>query len=202
MKKRILILCEGQEEKPYIDKIISFPSISKNYAFGEPVNVKGNGNIIGKYQDEYQRNHYDLILIFCDADRGSKQYKEIVSLLGIQIFGSEEKGNLVFIFVNPVTLQVVLSHFDKVNMTHKAKSKNNELIKKITGIENYKANQFQIKELMSKINYSNYKTMKDNIRDLPNSINECPSTNFYQFLLNIENDDTSWVDDINDKLNS
>jgi hypothetical protein len=31
-RKRILILAEGFEEKPYIEKIIHLPYISKNYS--------------------------------------------------------------------------------------------------------------------------------------------------------------------------
>ena len=48
MKKSILILAEGYEEKPYIDKILHFPSISKNYSIKEAINLKGNGRITSR----------------------------------------------------------------------------------------------------------------------------------------------------------
>lgn len=45
-KKNILIISEGFEEKPYIDKILSFPNINKDvYNFPPSVNAKGNGKI-------------------------------------------------------------------------------------------------------------------------------------------------------------
>ena len=73
-KKNILILAEGFEEKPYNDKILSFPNINKSvYRFGDTINIKGNGNIPARYQYEIQRGFYDIVLIFCDADKGSEQ---------------------------------------------------------------------------------------------------------------------------------
>ena len=69
-KKNVLIIAEGQEEKPYIDKILSFPNIDKNaYFFAPAVNAKGNGNISARYQFEIQRGFYDIVLVFCDADK-------------------------------------------------------------------------------------------------------------------------------------
>ena len=52
-RKNVLIIAEGYEEKPYIDKILSFPNINKDvYNFGPTVNAKGNGNIVARYQFE------------------------------------------------------------------------------------------------------------------------------------------------------
>ena len=59
-------------------------------------------------------------------------------------------------FVNPVTMLVVLSHFDKIQALSKSKKQNAEIIKKLTGIENYDAKDDQIKGLISKISYKNY----------------------------------------------
>ena len=74
-RRNILIIAEGFEEKPYIDKILSFPNINKKlYHFSETINVKGNGNIPAKYQFEQQLDYYDIVLIFCDADNGSEHF--------------------------------------------------------------------------------------------------------------------------------
>lgn len=71
-RKRIAILCEGFEEKPFLEKILSFPCINQSlYELGPIVNAKGNGSLFPKFQDMYGKNLYDLILIFCDADKGS-----------------------------------------------------------------------------------------------------------------------------------
>lgn len=63
-KKRVLILAEGYEEKYHIDKLINFLCISKSYCFGQTINLKGNGQIIPRYQYLFQLNKYDLILVF------------------------------------------------------------------------------------------------------------------------------------------
>ena len=74
-RKNVLIIAEGFEEKPYIDKILSFPNINKTvYSFAPTINAKGSGNIQARYQYEIQRDFFDVILIFCDADKGSEPF--------------------------------------------------------------------------------------------------------------------------------
>lgn len=64
-RKNILIIAEGFEEKPYIDKVLGFPNINKDaYNFADTINIKGNGNIPARYQYEIQRGFYDIVLIF------------------------------------------------------------------------------------------------------------------------------------------
>ena len=135
-KKNILIISEGFEEKPYIDKILFFPNINKTvYNFPPSVNAKGNGRIFARYQYEIQRGFYDLILVFCDADKGSEQFLSIVHEIGEKFFSSKERGFEVFIFANPVTLQIVLSHFGDVSLTKVAKKSNADAVEKLTGIK-------------------------------------------------------------------
>ena len=199
-KKSILILAEGYEEKPYIDKILHFPSISKNYSIKETINLKGNGRIVSRYQYELQCGRYDLILVFCDADEGSKQFHDMVCEIGKNVFGDRDKGILVFIYSNPVTLQIVLSHFSKVELKDKAKKQNQQIIFELTGIKNYDAKEDQIKELIDKITYTNYQTMKDNLKDISSNYKDIPSTNILLFLNRFESDDVSWVDEINKEM--
>ena len=196
-KRSILILAEGFEEKPYIEKIITFPSISKNYIFSPIVNLKGNGNIVARYQYEFQTNRYDLILVFADADKGSSQFINIIEGLGEKVFGDKDKGKLVFMYVNPVTLQLVLSHFGDVLLKNVGKKENSKIVEELTGISNYDAKDDQIKEMISKITYTNYKKMKERIKNISNDYHIVPSTNILSFLNNFENDDTSWIDEIN-----
>ena len=141
-KKNILIISEGFEEKPYIDKILSFPNVNKDvYNFPPSVNAKGNGKIFARYQYEIQRGYYDLILVFCDADKGSEQFLSIVYEIGEKFFSSGEDGFKVFIFANPVTLQIVLSHFGDVLLTKVSKKSNADVVESLTGIKNYDASQ-------------------------------------------------------------
>lgn len=198
-KKNILIISEGFEEKPYIDKILSFPNINKKvYRFLPSVNVKGNGKIFARYQYEIQRGFYDLILIFCDADKGSEQFLSIVHEIGQKFFSAKEQGFHVFIFANPVTLQIVLSHFGDVALSKVSKKANADIVERLTGIQNYDASQEQIAEMISKIHYSSMGDFKERLSSISNSFKDMPSTNFLLFLDRFESDDPSWVDEINE----
>lgn len=197
-KKNILIISEGFEEKPYIDKILSFPNVNKDvYNFPPSVNAKGNGKIFARYQYEIQRGYYDLILVFCDADRGSEQFLSIVYEIGEKFFSSREDGFKVFIFANPVTLQIVLSHFGHILLTKVSKKTNADVVESLTGIKNYDASQEQINEMIGKIHYRSMEDFKGRLSSISYDFNDLPSTNFLLFLNRFENSDTSWVDDIN-----
>ena len=65
---KICIICEGDEEYEYLEKLISLDVWSKNYCF-QLENAEGNGNIPARYQDKFQNGSYDLVLIFCDTDK-------------------------------------------------------------------------------------------------------------------------------------
>lgn len=197
-KKNILIISEGFEEKPYIDKILSFPNVNKDvYNFPPSVNAKGNGKIFARYQYEIQRGYYDLILVFCDADRGSEQFLSIVYEIGEKFFSSREDGFKVFIFANPVTLQIVLSHFGDILLTKVSKKSNADAVESLTGIKNYDASQEQIDEMIEKIHFRSMEDFKGRLSSISYDFNDLPSTNFLLFLNRFENSDISWVDDIN-----
>jgi len=196
-KYNILILAEGYEEKPYLDKILSFPNINHElYCFGPVVNVKGNGNIVGRYQYEIQRDFYDVILIFCDADKGSEQFMDIVHSIGKTFFLSPEDGKKVFIFANPVTLQLVLSHFGDTKLIKVSKAENASEVERLTGIANYHAEQDQIDQIIGKITYSSLEGLKTRLRNLSEDIGTIPSTNFLRFLEWFEGNDDSWIEEI------
>ena len=77
-KRKICIICEGQEEEYYIDKLINKQVFSNEYNI-ITINAKGISNIFSRYQDRYQSDSYALVLIFCDTDKESKKqyYKEL-----------------------------------------------------------------------------------------------------------------------------
>ena len=54
--------------------------------------------------------------------------------------------------------------------------------------------------LYSKINRNNYEDMKENIKKLSTNDEDVSSTNFLKFIENFENNDDSWIDEINNKL--
>lgn len=65
---KVCIICEGDEEYEYLDKLISLDVWNENYKFTLE-NAEGNGNIPARYQDKYQNGSYDVVLVFCDTDR-------------------------------------------------------------------------------------------------------------------------------------
>ncbi len=199
-KVTIQIIAEGFEEKPYLDKLLSFPNINKVYKFLPVINVKGNGSIVPRYQYLYQQGNSDLILVFCDVDKGSEQFFSIAQQIGEQFFENKEDSLHIFIFSNPVTLQIVLSHFGKVSLTSCSKKINAPIVEQLTTVKNYDAKEEQIKEIINKIHYRTLDTAKKNLKHISRNVYDVPSTNFLTFLERIESDDITWVNDIKAKF--
>ena len=103
----------------------------------------------------------------------------------------------VFIFSNPVTLQLVLSHFGDVLLAKVSKKGNSEEVKRLAGVENYDAEQEQIKTIINKIHFNTIEDFKNRLAKLSTDFNDIPSSNFLIFLERFENNDTTWIDDIN-----
>lgn len=69
------------------------------YSF-ETINAKGEGNISELYQDRYQSDEYDLVLILCDTDKKPhKSYKKIQTKIN-EIHGANQACDLVIIYMN------------------------------------------------------------------------------------------------------
>ena len=200
-KHKICIICEGDEEKDYINTLLNKKLFSDKYSFGEPINAKSINNIYNRYTDKYQSNSYDLVLIFCDTDKGpSEKYKEIKKK--INDFHEVDIADDIIIFGNPCTMQIILSHFAEIKLNSQSKHVNAKYIEELTGIKRYDATDTQRKELFSKIKRNNYEIMKENIKKLSTNDEDLSSTNFLKFIENFENDDDRWIDKINSKLYS
>lgn len=196
--KKICIICEGYEEYDYIDTLKNKRVYSNKYEF-KPINVKSINNIVPRYQEKFQSDSYSLVLIFCDTDKGpSNKYKEIKQK--INEFHEADIANDIVIFGNPCTMQIILSHFTEIKLKSQSKSVNAKYIEELVGIQNYKATEEQRKELFSKIKRDNYDTMKENVRKLSTNDEDTSSTNILKFIEKFENDNDSWIDEINSKL--
>ena len=97
-------------------------------------------------------------------------------------------------------MQIILSHFAEVKLTSQSKSVNSKYIEQYVGIKNYKATDEQRKELFSKIKRNNYEKMKEYVSSLSTDDNVVSSTNVLKFFEMFEKDETSWIDEINNKL--
>ena len=197
--RRICIICEGDEERDYINTLLNKKVFFFFYSFAEPINAKSINNIYNRYTDKYQSNSYDLVLVFCDTDKGpSEKYKEIKQK--INDFHGVDIADDIIIFGNPCTMQIILSHFAEIKLTSQSKHVNAKYIEELTGIKGYNATDTQRKDLFSKIKRNNYEVMKENIKKLSTNDEDISSTNFLKFIENFENDDDRWIDEINSKL--
>lgn len=193
----IQILCEGYEEKAYIDKILGMPTIRHDiYYFYPTINCKSISRIFARFQDIYSQNIAQIIIVFCDADKCSDDFKELLSKIDNCLFGGKPVSSKVVVFGNPVTMQIVLSHFASVSLTSKSKVKNQPIIQSLTGISHYQAHDEQINEMISQINFGNFNTMKSNLAPISTDVTVVPSSNFLDFLNSIENENLEWCEEI------
>lgn len=197
--RKICMICEGDEEAEYIEALIKKNVFSNKYDFKKIINAKSFFNILPRYIERYQSNSYDLVLIFCDTDKGpSPKYVELKRKIN-ELHGTEIAGDII-IFGNPCTMQIVLSHFGVIKLVSQSKTVNAKYIEKYTGIVNYKATKEQREELFGQIKRKNYETMKENVKKLSSNDKDTSSTNFLKFIDNFENEDDKWIDIINEKL--
>ncbi len=196
---KVCIICEGDEEYEYLDKLISLDVWNENYKFTLE-NAEGNGNIPARYQDKYQNGSYDVVLVFCDTDRKPyEQYVDIKRKIN-EFHGVENAADKVVIYGNPCTMQIIIEHWDEIMLKSHQKKKNAPIIFELTGVENYKGREDQRQELFSGITKENYLEMKERIKKLPSDDTIKGSSNFGHFIECFSMKDDAWIKDINDFL--
>ena len=67
------------------------------------------------------------------------------------------------------------------------------MIKKLTSVEEYRAEKRQRDVIMKKITVDNYEALKKNIAGLSKDDKRVPSTNFLRLLNFLESDNTAWI---------
>lgn len=196
---RICIICEGDEEYEYLERLIALDVWSIEYRF-QLENAEGNGNIPARYQNKYQNGAYDLVLVFCDTDRKPyEQYVDIKRKIN-EFHGIENAADQVIIFGNPCTMQIILEHWDDVELSSNSKKKNAPVIFDLTGIEGYKGRKEQRRELFSRITKENYQKMRERIKKLPADDTVEGSTNIGWFIDCFSSDGGEWIRMINQSL--
>ena len=194
-KHKICVICEGNEEYEYLEHLKKLKVWNEQYDISL-VNAGGNGNISARYQDRYQNGSDELVLVFCDTEKKPhKQYEDIKQKIN-ELYGVDNAADEVIIFGNPCTMQIISKHWTDKNLKSPAKSVNAPLIKKYTGVENYKARADQIKEVMEHITVENYKDMSHRIRKLDVNDTIIGSSNFGKFITLFESDDSGWIEEI------
>lgn len=198
-KDRICIICEGDEEYDYFDKLKSLGVWNERYEFSLE-NAEGNGNIPARYQDKYQNGSYDLVLIFCDTEKKPyEQYEDIKNKVNA-IHGLDNVADEVIIFGNPCTMQIVLLHITQVLLKSPAKKTNSKYIYSCFGVNNYKGRKDQRNIIFSQITKSNYYQMCNAIQSLSTDDTVVGSTNFLKYINYFSSNSNEWIHLINAKL--
>lgn len=198
-KHKICIICEGNEEYEYLDRLKALEVWNKQYDIFL-VNAGGNGNIPARYQDCYQNDSYEVILVFCDTEKKPREQYEDIKRKINEFHGVLNAADEVVMFGNPCTMQIIAKHWTEENLKSPAKAVNAILIKKYTGVTNYKGRADQIKEVMKYVTAENYVDMCRRVKDLEADDSVTGSSNFGKFIKLFESDDTEWMDDVNKKL--
>lgn len=195
-KHKICIICEGNEEYEYLNRLIDLKVWNDQYHISL-VNAEGNGNIPARYQDRYQNGSDEIVLVFCDTEKKPyEQYEDIKRKIN-EFHGVPNAADKVIMFGNPCTMQIIAKHWTDENLKSPAKSVNALLIKKYTGVENYKGRADQIKEVMEHITVENYVDMCHRMSRLETIDTVTGSSNFGRFINLFEGDDNVWMDEIN-----
>ncbi len=97
-------------------------------------------------------------------------------------------------------MQIVIKHWTSENLKSPAKPVNAPLIRKYTGVENYKGRTDQIEQVMKHITEENYVDMCQRVRDLESDDSVTGSSNFGRFIERFENSDDAWINEINSSL--
>ena len=198
-KRKICIICEGNEEYEYLRRLKELKVWSEQYDI-LLVNAGGNGNIPARYQDRYQNGSDEVVLVFCYTEKKPhEQYEDIKRKIN-EFHGVDNAADEVVIFGNPCTMQIITKHWTDENLKSPAKSVNAPLIKKYTGVENYKARADQIKEVMRHVTAENYKDMRRRVKEMNSVDSVAGSSNFKKFIMRFESDDSGWIEKINRAL--
>lgn len=198
-KRKICIICEGDEEYDYLTRLIELNVWSNQYII-DLDNAAGNGNIPARYQDRYQNGSYDIVLVFCDTDKKPyEQYADIKRKIN-EFHGTENISEQVVIYGNPCTMQIVLGHWADVRLKSSSKKVNAPLIEELTGIPNYKGRVDQRDGIMKLITVENYQAMYERIKQIPDNDTEVGSSNFSRFMEYMSSENSKWIDEINQRL--
>lgn len=198
-KHRVCIICEGNEEYKYIDRLKELKVWNEQYEVSL-VNAEGNGNIPARYQDRYQNGAYEAVLIFCDTDKKPyEQYDDIKRKIN-EFHGIDGIANEIIIFGNPCTMQIILKHWTDEMLTSQAKQVNAPIIEELTKVKGYKGKENQIKEIMNCITPKNYSAMRERVKLLNQNDSIIGNSNFSKIIEWLESEDCEWIDKINEML--
>ena len=194
-KHRICVICEGNEDYLYFKRLIDLNLWSTSYSFS-PINAKGASNIPARFQNEFQNDRYEIILVFCDTDKEPyREYSQIKEKIN-RFLSKRKAAEKLIIFANPCTMQIILLHFGDVRLINQGKKTNSAEIERLTGVVGYDAHEEQILALCRRITRSNYPDMRERAETINNPDTVSGSTNISEFLSWFEQADERWITEI------
>lgn len=198
-KHRICVICEGFEDYAYFTRLTELGVWNSVYHFNL-INAKSASNIPARFQNAYQNDRDEIILIFCDTDKTPyKEYAKVKRKIN-EFLNKRKAAEKIVIFANPCTMQIILLHFGEVSLKNQGKKTNSSVIEKWTGVKNYDAHEDQIREICQKIFQSSYQDMRNRVAMINKPDIESSSSNFIVFLQRFENEDNEWIEKINKYL--
>ena len=105
---------------------------------------RSSSNIPARFQNEYQSDRYEIILVFCDTDKGPYREYTLVKDKINRFPGKRKASEKLVIFANPCTMQIVLLHFSDISLRNQGKKTNSAEIERLTGVPGYDAHEEQI----------------------------------------------------------
>lgn len=194
-RHKVCIICEGYEEIAYLQRLITLAVWSDSYDF-VLINAKSASNIPARFQDAYQNNRYEIVLIFCDTDKYPYREYALIKKKINQFLNKQKAAENLILFANPCTMQIILLHFGEILLKNQGKKTNSADIERLTGIQNYDAHEDQIRQLCSFIHRRSYTDMRYRVETINRPDTESGSTNFIIYLNRFESDDTKWIEDL------
>ena len=195
-KHKVCVICEGLEEFVYFKRLLALDLWSSEYSF-IPINAKGESNVFARFQDAYNNDNYEIIIIFCDTDkRPYREYSKLKAKVN-EFFDKSNAAQKLILWANPCSMQIILSHFGDVALTTQAKKTNAPIIEQLTGVQDYSGHEKQVNDICDQIRRSSYSQMKERLRKDEYSDEESGSSNVVTFVELFEGDDTGWMKEIN-----
>lgn len=195
IRHRVCVICEGFEDYHYFNRLIALNVWNPAYSF-TLINAKSASNIPARFQNEFQNDRYEIILVFCDTDKEPyREYTQIKTKIN-RFLGKRKAAEKVIIFANPCTMQIMLLHFGDILLKNQGKKTNSAVIEQMTGVQNYDAHEAQIRELCSRITRTSYPEMKKRAEDINFPDTVSGGTNISVFLNWFETSDDHWITEI------
>ncbi|MCD8204833.1 MAG: hypothetical protein LUC16_03315 [Coprobacillus sp.] len=196
LKKRysVLIICEGQEDKEYIDRLIDIGVFDSSLEI-KTLDAKGSSKIFSCFKNVLLvAPYYDLVVIFCDTEM--PPYEELKRQMNKvnSLYEGRDVSTSVFYYVNPVTMQLILLHKGEERLSSSHKSEYAGTIYRLFGVPSYRAHISQVREITSQINKENYLLMKERAKKIiSTSYSEPNSTNALTLFNKLEKSDPKWI---------